>query len=213
MSFTIEMLLNGFAVYNERIWPMQLVGYAIVLLTLVPLFRRGKMWNWVVTGVLALLWLWLGLAFWLPAAMRSPMYYVPVALFILQGILFIVALARGSIAYGPERRVDTIVGIALVSYALIAYPLVGMLVGHTYPHMALPPLFPCPATVLTFGVLFFAQRVPRHLLIIPALWAFTGILWLSIGMVEDIGLLLSGIVGVVMLFVRERAARRVVATT
>ncbi|NIV30130.1 MAG: hypothetical protein GWN58_11720, partial [Anaerolineae bacterium] len=71
MSFTIEMLLGSFAMYNERIWPLQLVGYAVVLLTLVPLFRQSKTWDRVVTGVLALLWLWLGLVFWLPFARQK----------------------------------------------------------------------------------------------------------------------------------------------
>nr|NIV37086.1 hypothetical protein [Anaerolineae bacterium] len=63
------------------------------------------------------------------------------------------------------------------------------------------------------GVLFLAKRVPWHLLIIPALWAATGILWSSIGMVEDVGLVLAGIVGVIMLVARERAARRAASAT
>jgi hypothetical protein len=74
MSFSSEMLLGYFAVYNERIWPVQLLGYVVALLTLVLLFRQGKSWNRVVTGVLALLWLWLGLVFWLPAARQNTMF-------------------------------------------------------------------------------------------------------------------------------------------
>ena len=68
MPFSLEMLMDYFAVYNERIWPMQLLGYAVGLLTLVPLFRPGKAWDRVVTAVLAFLWLWVGLVFWLQAA-------------------------------------------------------------------------------------------------------------------------------------------------
>ena len=64
MPFSIEMLLDYFAVYNERIWPLHLLGYVAGLLTLVPLFRQGKVWSRAVSGVLALLWLWLGIIFW-----------------------------------------------------------------------------------------------------------------------------------------------------
>jgi hypothetical protein len=212
MSFSIEMLLGYFAVYNERIWPMQLLGYIVALLALVPLFRQGKAWNRVVTGVLALIWLWLGLVFWMPAAGENAPLYVPTVLFIVQGVLFLIALARERIAYGrPERGVDMAIGLTFVTYALVGYPLVGLLVGHVYPYAVFPPLFPCPFIIFFFGVLFFAERVPRHLLIIPALWAATGILWSYLGMVEDIGMLIAGLVGVIGLVARERAARRAVA--
>jgi hypothetical protein len=140
------------------------------------------------------------------------MFYAPTILFTAQGVLFLVALARERVTYGPARRVDTAIGLVFVAYALVGYPLVGLLVGHVYPHTALPPLFPCPATVLTFGVLFLAQRVPRHLLIIPALWAASGVFWFYLGMVEDAGLI-AGVVGVVLIAAREHAARRAASAT
>lgn len=208
MPFTIEMLLENFALYNERIWPLQLLAYVVALVTLVPLFRQGKAWNRVVSGVLALLWLWIGLVFWGPAASQMTMLYAPAALFALQGVLFLNALVRGHLTYGPVGRADTILGLAFVAYALVGYPLVGLLVGHVYPRTALSPFFPCPATIVTLGVLLFARRVPRHLLIIPLLWAASGILWLYLGMYEDAGLVIAGIVGVVLIATRERAARR-----
>jgi len=208
MPFSLEMLLDYFAVYNERIWPMQLLGYVAGLLVLVPLFRPGKAWNRVVTGVLALLWLWVGLVFWVQAASQMAMLYAPAALFAVQGVLFLNALVRGHLTYGPAGRVDTILGLAFVAYALAGYPLVGLGVGHVYPHAALSPLFPCPAIVLTFGILLFARGAPRHLLIIPTLWALSGLLWLYLGMFEDAGLVIAGVLGVVLITARERAARR-----
>jgi hypothetical protein len=208
MPFNLEMLLDYFAVYNERIWPTQWVGYVAGLLILVPLFRPGKAWNRVVTGVLALLWLWVSLVFWVPAASEMAMLYAPAALFAVQGLLFLHALVRGHLSYGPAGRVDTILGLAFIAYALVGYPLVGLGVGHVYPHAAFSPLFPCPAIVLTFGLLLFARGVPRHLLIIPTLWALSGLLWFSLGMFEDAGMVTAGVVGVVLITARERAARR-----
>jgi hypothetical protein len=209
MPFSAEMLLDYFAVYNERIWPMQLLGYVLGLLTLVPLFRPGKAWNRMVTGVLAFLWLWLSLVFWRQAAITRASMYVPTVLFAVQGALFLHALIRDRIAYGAVGRVDTAVGLAFIAYALVGYPIAGLLASHVYPHSPLSPFFPCPATVLTFGVLVLARRVPRYLLVIPTLWAMSGAFWFYLGMVEDAGLVIAGVVGVVMLIARERAARRV----
>ena len=208
MPFSLEMLMDYFAVYNERIWPMQLLGYAVGLLTLVPLFRPGKAWDRVVTAVLAFLWLWVGLVFWLQAASEMAMLYAPAALFAVQGALCLHALIRNQITYEPARRVDTAIGLALIAYALAGYPLVGLLVGHVYPQTALSPLFPCPATILTLGVLLLARRVPWHLVAIPAFWAVSGLLWLYLGMVEDAGLVIAGVVSVILLAARERAAQR-----
>jgi hypothetical protein len=213
MPFSIDMLLDYFAVYNERIWPMQLLGYVLGLLTLGPLFRPGKAWDRVVTGVMAFLWLWVAAIFWLQAAMDMAYLYAPTVLFALQGALFLYALIRDRIAYGQVGRIDTTVGLAFTAYALVGYPVAGLVVGHVYPHTPLSPLFPCPATILTFGVLLLARRVPRYLLVIPTLWAMSGALWLYLGMVEDAGLVIAGVVGIVILLARERAAQRVNSAT
>jgi len=214
MSFTIDMLLGYFAVYNQRIWPMQWIGYILVLLALVPLFRQGKVWNRIITGMMALIWLWLGFVFWMPAAGQNPPLYAPMVLFIVQGVLFLIALVRDRISYGrPARGVDVAIGLIFVVYALVGYPLFGLLVGHVYPNTAFSPLFPCPFIIFSFGILFFADRVPRHLLIIPGFWAATGIMWISIGMTEDIGLLIAGLVGVIGLLARERASHHAVVAT
>jgi hypothetical protein len=213
MPFTLEMLLTYFTAYNERIWPVQLVGFALGLLTLVPLFRPGRIWDRVVTGVLASLWLWLSLVFWREAAATMAMLYAPTVLFAVQGALFVYALVRGRITYGAAGRADTAIGLAFIAYALVGYPVVGLLVGHVYPHAAISPLFPCPGIVLTFGAFLLARRVPWHLLVIPTLWAMSGMLWLYLGMVEDAGLVIAAVVGLIILIARERAAQPAAAAS
>jgi hypothetical protein len=206
MPFTIDMLLEYFASYNESIWPAQVAGYALGLLTLVPLVRAGKLVNRLVTAVLAFLWLWLGLVFWRRAAAEMAMLYAPTVLFTVQGALFIYALARDRITYGAVGPTYTVVGLLFIAYGLVAYPLIGLLVGHVYPSTALSPLFPCPGIILTFGALLLGRRVPEYLLVVPTLWALSGALWFSLGMVEDAGLVIAGVVGVIMIVARQRGA-------
>lgn len=212
MPFSIEMLLDYFGVYNQSIWPMQVLGYVLGLLTLIPFVRTGKTWDRVVTGVMAFLWLWIGLVFWGRAAKDMALLYAPAAIFVVQGALFLNALARGSIVYGKAGLAATVVGLVFIAYALVGYPLIGLLVGHVYPNTALSPLFPCPATILTLGALLLAQRVPRHLLVIPVFWAISGVLWFYLGMVEDAGMVIAGIVGVAVFIARERTSQRAVTT-
>jgi hypothetical protein len=93
----------------------------------------------------------------------------------------------------------------LILYALVAYPLLGVLLGHHYPAT---PTFgaPCPTTIFTFGVLLWCQRrVPAWLLIIPGLWALIGLsAAISLGVPEDVGLFVAGAVAIPMLVRRGR---------
>ncbi len=96
-------------------------------------------------------------------------------------------------------------GLFFIAYALIACPVIGLLIGHVYPHAALSPLFPCPGIIVTFGALLLGRRVPWYLLVIPTLRALTGAVWFSLGIVEDAGLVTAGVVGAIMIIVRQRA--------
>ncbi len=204
MPFSLQMLMDYFALYNERIWPLQLLGLILGLVTLMPLLREGGVWDRAVIAVLAAFWLWAGLVFFLEAASQMAMLYAPTVLFTVQGALLLHALVRNTIPFGGAGRVDTAAALACIAYALVGYPLIGWLVGHVYPHTALSPLFPCPLTILTFGAFLLARRVPRHLLLIPAFWAMSGALWFYLGMVEDAGLVIAGVVAVIVLITRER---------
>ncbi len=83
-------------------------------------------------------------------------------------------------------------------------PLFGGLVGHTYPNASPFGLTPCPLVAFTFGLLLMTvQKVPKAILIIPLFYALSGFLWVSIGMVEDIGMVLSGLVGIWMIWKRD----------
>jgi len=47
------------------------------------------------------------------------------------------------------------------------------------------------------------DRVPKYLVIVPLLWAVTGWVPVSWGVTEDIGLLVGGTIGMILLFVRD----------
>ena len=92
------------------------------------------------------------------------------------------------------------VGVALIVFALIAYPAWSYMAGHRYPAM---PTFglPCPTTIFTIGVLaFLVKPYPRSALVVPVLWCLVGVqAAFLLGVPQDFGLGVAGVVGIALL--------------
>jgi hypothetical protein len=90
---------------------------------------------------------------------------------------------------------------------MVVYPLLGSAFGHAYPRS---PTFglPCPTTIFTFGLLLWTDtKLPKNVLIITFLWSLIGSsAALTLGIFEDTGLLVSGILGVALIIMRDRKA-------
>lgn len=134
--------------------------------------------GWLVTGLVFHAGFFAGLNF------LAPLY---AAAFTAQGLLLAwhgVARGRLFFAYRGDRASRS--GVALLLLAL-AYPLLDGLVRLEWLGLRLAGLAPAPTVVLTLGLLLLAERPPRHLLVIPALWslvaAFTA--W-HLGMMMDL---------------------------
>jgi hypothetical protein len=206
MNISIDLLMNAFSIYNPSIWPMQIVAYVLCLVALVPLIRSSRITNRLTTGIMVFFWLWIGLMFWLPFRETfAPAIFLAVV-FAVQGILFALAMFRQQLEFRFNKDIMSYAGIIAIVYALV-YPLIGLPLGHRYPQMALSTIFPCPLIVFTFGLLLINRRkTPIYLLIIPFIWAVSGALWVSLGMLEDIGLVLTGILGTWLILRRDRRA-------
>jgi hypothetical protein len=133
----------------------------------------------------------------------NPAAYGFGAAFILQGLLFLWTAFKGQVSCSATWGWRRSIGSALIAYGLLIYPLLGYSVGHVFPRA---PSFgaPCPTTIFTFGVLLWADRTPRYLLIIPAIWSVIGFTAaLTLGIYEDIGLLIAGAVGTTVILVAK----------
>ena len=100
-------------------------------------------------------------------------------------------------------------GAFLVGFALILYPLVGYFQNHTYPAS---PTFglPCPTTIFTFGVFLWSSGLPRAALIIPGLWSLIGFsAALTLGVTEDISLLVSALIAIPMILMRKSSLQEI----
>jgi hypothetical protein len=91
---------------------------------------------------------------------------------------------------------------------MLIYPVLGYLLGHGYPSSPCFGVAPCPTTIFTFGLLLWADRPPRYLVLLPLIWSIIGFFAaISLGIREDIGLLVAGLAGSGLILFRGRRGR------
>jgi hypothetical protein len=176
LPFTRDQFFGVFAAYNAATWPVAIAVYPLALLALAIAWRRmpgAGMW---VGAILALMWGFVGVVY-------QGIYFSrinPVAMgfagaFLVQALLFAVHAAVGrGLEYGPRSRVREVAGAVMVAYAMVVYPLIGILVGERFPAMPLFGVAPCPLLIFTFGLMLWASRARWWLWIIPLLWSLVG---------------------------------------
>lgn len=197
LPFTIEQFLDVFAAYNAAIWPAQIVAYVLGLVGLAAVWSRRPIASRLILSILALMWAGNGIGYHL-------LYFTPInpaaklfaALFVLQAILFVIsAIAAKTLQFYIGRDSRSIAGLVVIAYAMLIYPILGILAGHG---LMAGPVFgvaPCPTTIFTIGMLMLAHgRQIVWLSFIPLLWSLVGLAaaW-QLTILEDFGLALAGI--------------------
>jgi len=207
LPFTIDQFLEVFRNYNLSVFPMQIVFYLLAVLAIVYSLKKNSWSDRVVAGILAFLWLWMGVVYHLIhfSAINKAAYMFG-ALYVVQSLIFLFyGVYRKSLSFKFKADLWGITGGVLILYALIIYPLIGYSLGHGYPQS---PTFglPCPTTIFTFGLLLWTdKRFPWGILIIPFIWSIVGFMAaLTLGIREDIGLLVAGVVAVVLVIIGKK---------
>jgi hypothetical protein len=199
MSFTVGQFIDVFHRYNEAIWPLQLVAYALGVVLVALLFSRSTSRHRVIPAALAVYWAFMGVVFmWAFETDIMKAAYLFGALFVVEaGLLLWHGVVRARIVFEPVRGARLAAGLAMIAYALVAYPVIGALAGHGYPDAPLFGVAPCPTVIFTFGLLLTTRRFPWPVALVPLLWAaFGSNAAFRFGIYEDIGLLVSGLVTV-----------------
>jgi hypothetical protein len=202
LPFSSEQFFEVFLAYNTAVWPAQVLLVALAVAAIVLVFVPWRPAGVVISAILACLWGWIGLVYHLAFFVAiNPLAYALAVLsiagagaFVWQGVI------RRRLEFNWTVGVRSIAGIILVLYALFVYPAISTLSGHGYP--ALPTFgLPCPTTLFTLGLCgFLAAPYPRVPLIVPVFWCFLGAqAAFLLGVQADLGLIVAGIFGVVLL--------------
>ena len=207
IPFTLEDFLEMVEIYNTTFWPLQLLAYALALLALFFCFKKKNYSGKIVSGVLAFYWLWTGIVFNLLYFSKIfPIAFVFSILFTIQGILFLITgVFRQNLSFRVKPDIYGIIGGIFIAYALFGYPSLEYLLGRGYPQLLSFGIVPCPTATFTLGLLLWSEKkLPGFILIIPVFYAISGIVPIYLGVIEDIGLVIAGILTAFLIFYRNR---------
>lgn len=212
-----EEFFNTLQTYNETVVPVTVLTFALGAVAVFLAVRKTKYSDKAISAVLSFLWIWSGVVFFIlfygPAEVvflnvtMSGAWYVAGVLWIIQSFIFLLAgVLKSSLSFKLDNDSRSIIGAAMIVYAIILYPLIGFLTGFSYPKYPIFGVAPCPVTIFTFGLLQWTDKKPPiFAAIIPLVWALLGIMpVLALSVYADIGLILSGIIGFPLILVRKR---------
>jgi hypothetical protein len=195
LPFTHDQFLDVMGAYNAALWPFAGVLWLVTLVATVQWFR-GRATSSGLTVLLALHWVWSGIAYHAVFFTRiNPAAWGFAGLFVVGAAAFVwFGLIRHRLAFDFRRTSRHALAGAFVVYSL-AYPGLVLLTGLEWPRM---PAFgvPCPTTLLTAGLLLSATpTVPRGVFVAPILWALVGgSAALTLGITPDFGLFVAAFV-------------------
>jgi len=207
LPFTVDQFMRVFEKYNVAVWPMQIILVLIALLALFLSLKKFSYSDTIISIFLGLFWLWIGIVYHIIyfTSINEAAYFFGI-LYIIQGLIFIfVGGLKSKLSFKFQPNSYGIIGSLFILYALLIYPILGYFFGHVYPKN---PTFglPCPTTIFTFGLLLGTDKiVPKYVLVIPLIWSIIGFgAALSLGVKEDYGLLIAGVLGFILIFIRDR---------
>jgi hypothetical protein len=177
LPFTQDEFFVVFSQYNASVWPLALLFYVFGAVCVALLFRPGRGAALFISATLAAMWAVNGVGYhWMFFREINPAAAFFAALFVAQAILLIVLPVRSpAFRFAATADARSAVGLLLILFAMVLYPLWGWLAGHGWPEMPVFGVAPCPTTIFTMGVLLTGTwQMARWLLIVPGLWAAIG---------------------------------------
>ena len=184
MMFDAEVYVRLFRSYNEAIWPAPLISIVLILFVFNLVIRPRPGGDRAISVVLGGFWIWTGWVFhfqtFATINIAAPVFG---AMFLIQGgALIWSGVIRGGLQFNADRLVHCGRDLGLALMALVCAPFVAVATGGSWLDAPLAGLTPDATLVLSLGLLgLTVGRIPRWLLVIPALWCViaTMMAWLA----------------------------------
>jgi hypothetical protein len=135
IPFTPEQFFNLFREYNTTVFPMQVILNILALTVIYFAIKKKKFTDQFISYTLGFLWLWTGIIYhFVFFSEINPAANVFAVFFIVQGLVFIYFGAiKKKINFTFRNNWIGATGLVFILYALIIYPIIGIILGHTYP--------------------------------------------------------------------------------
>ncbi|MFA6472845.1 MAG: DUF6064 family protein [Candidatus Latescibacterota bacterium] len=212
IPFTIEQFFDIFVIYNNAIWPAQIVAYILGIVAIGFAFSKNQYSARTISGIVSLFWIWIGVFYHIVFFRTiNPAAIIFGFLYIIQGFLFLLAGSiRDRLSIQFKYTIPHILGAFFIFYAMVLYPILCLSFEHSYPEAPMFGVAPCPTTIFTFGILLWTiKKVPAYLLVIPFLWSIVGIsAAINLRVPQDYGLVVAGFLGTILILIQNRIQSR-----
>jgi hypothetical protein len=160
--------------HNEAVWPAQLLTMALGIGILVALRRPSTTQGRIISGILALLWMWVAWAFLLHryATINWAIKYV-VPFFVLEALLLVWwGVIGAKLSFVVKSEASGRLGTALFVLSLLLYPALAAMFGRPWRQAEVFGIAPDPTVTATVGLLLLTNsRFRWGLLPVPILWS------------------------------------------
>ena len=212
---SLSQFLAMFGRNNVAVWPAQIVWYAVALAVVGLAVRGGRRSSQLACVLAAAIFAWIGIAYfvWLNPGMNLSWAWA--AVFSLQAALLLVAgVARSDLVIRPRRDLPSLLGAVFIAYALILYPVIGLLGGHPLRNVPAFGVAPCATVTFFFGLMLWARPpAPKYLLLMPLAWALVAAPPdLGRGVAADYGMLIVAVITAGLIIWRDRTTTRQTVT-
>jgi Family of unknown function (DUF6064) len=208
--FTFDEFLEMLERFNTDWWPAHVIMYALAAAAIFLAIRKTSFSGSIVTAIHSLFWIWIGIVFnLLYFSKLYNMAYLFVVLFVLEGIILArVGILRKNLTFGVRADLCGVTGAIMIIYALIGYPIIGYATGRGPDHLLYAGMMPCPTAIFTLGMLLWTEKpLPKIVPVIPVVYALSGFVPVKLGVVEDVGLVVAGVVTGFLLLYREKVSQ------
>src|SRR5271166_1997518 len=191
----LNEFLATFGRANLAAWTAQIVWYlaavAMAGLAFWPTGRSSQLIGFLAAAYFA--WIGVGYFVWLAPGIGLSSAWA--AVFTLQAVLLLVAgVARSDLVIRPRRDLASGLGGVFIAYALIGYPVIGLLGGHPLRDLPVFGLAPCASVTFFFGLLV---PLARALTAVPP--------DMATGVAADYGMLVVALIATGLIIWRDRA--------
>ncbi|NOR39164.1 MAG: hypothetical protein GQ580_06220 [Candidatus Thorarchaeota archaeon] len=203
----VDEFFDLFTSYNEMYLVVIILTYVLAIIALFMAYRKNDYSNRFISLTLTFLWLWIGLVYGIlvfgpvPTVMAGIEYpgtwYLFGGVFVIHGIILLYfGVIKDTVSYTWKPDSRHYIGLLLILYGLVFYPLVGIFTGRVFLEYPIFGIAPCPVTLFTLGLLLWSDVRPSlPLMIIPIFWGFMGVVpVLFYEVYADIGTVLAAII-------------------
>jgi len=179
--FSQSTYFRQFELYNQAIWPLHIVAILFALMILYALWKKSVWAGRLVTLLLAVSWLWVGVAF-----LYQRFYQIHVVAdwyafgFVGQaGLIIWYGVIRNRFTLFVRNKLRIKIGSGLIFIAILFYPFIAFITGRSWMQFEMFTLAPDPTVLATLGILLF-YKVPIVLYVIPILWLLISAITLTV---------------------------------